>query len=100
MTQVTTIATASGNVTIDGELFQGYINESFDYLDKIAEATELFKEVVETVAETTGLKKPLVSKYLKARHAAATKVAKDLGELFTALDEATVGATGSEQTEE
>jgi hypothetical protein len=96
MTQITTIETKTGNVTINAALFQGYIEEAFDHLDAAAEAQELFKEVVETVAETTGLKKAIVSKYLKARHAAATKQTKELGELFTALDDATIGATGDE----
>jgi type VI protein secretion system component VasK len=95
MTQITTISTAAGDVTINSDLFQGYVNEAFDHLDAVAEATELFNEVVETVAETTKLKKPLVKKYLKARHEAKTKATKELGELFTALDEATSGATGS-----
>jgi hypothetical protein len=94
MTKVTTIETKAGNVTINAELFQGYINEAFDHLDAVAEADELFNEVVETVAETTGMKKPLVKKYLKARHKAQTKATKELGELFTALDNATVGAEG------
>jgi predicted solute-binding protein len=92
MTKVTTIATKTGNVNINAALFQGYIDEAFDHLEAAAAAVEKFKEVVETVSETTGLKKPVVSKYLKARYETKTKDAKELGELYTALDNATVGA--------
>jgi predicted solute-binding protein len=87
----TTIATKDGTVKIDSALFQGYTDEAFEYLEAIADAQTKFKEVVETVAETTGLKKPIVAKYLKARFEQKTKDAKDLGNLYSALD-AAVGA--------
>jgi hypothetical protein len=87
----TTIATKDGNVTIDAALFQAYTEEAFEYLETIVEATDHFKELVETVEETTGLKKATVAKYLKARHAEKTKETKELGNLFAALDDA-VGA--------
>lgn len=87
MTQhVTTIETTDGTATINQELFQGYLKEAYEYLTEIANATELFKEVVETVAENTGLKKNKVSKYIKQRFEAKTKETKELGELFQNLD--------------
>lgn len=87
----TTIATKDGTVKIDSALFQGYTDEAFEYLKEIATQAENFKSVVETVAETTGLKKAFVSKYLKARFEEKTKDAKDLGNLYEAIDKA-VGA--------
>lgn len=90
MTQhITTLQTSDGTVTINAELFQEYLKEAFEHLTAIEEATEQFKEVVETVAATTGLKKPKVSKYLKERYEAKTKKTRELGDLFTSLDEAT-----------
>lgn len=88
MTQhVTTIDTSDGTATIDQELFQGYLKEAYEHLTAIEEATEMFKEVVETVAENTGIKKNKVSKYLKQRFEAKTKETKELGELFQNLDD-------------
>ena len=84
--QITTISTSNGTVTINSELFQGYLEEAFDHLGTIEEAQGFFKEVVETVAENTKLEKKVVSKYLKQRHAAKTKETKELGELFQNLD--------------
>lgn len=100
MTNTTTISisTINGPVTINAELFQNYVNEAFEYLDeieelkgKLKEQKDLLKEVVETVAETTKLDKKVVAKYFTARHEESTKATKELGELFSALDEATVG---------
>ena len=89
MTNVTTIETKAGKVTIKEELFKGYVNESFEYLQAIAHNQTLLKELVETVAETTGMKKGVVSKYLKQRFEDKTNETKDLGNLFEQLDEAT-----------
>lgn len=89
MTNVVSIDTKDGKATINGELFQGYLDEAYGYLDKIAEEEEKFKEVIETVAETTGLKPAIVKKYIKARYEAKTKATKELGEIFTAIDNAT-----------
>jgi predicted solute-binding protein len=91
MNNVTTIEFDGKNVQIDQKLFQGYLKEAFEHLGAIEEADQLFKEVVETVAETTGLKKAKVSKYLKERHAAKTKATRELGQLFEALDDVVEG---------
>lgn len=87
MSNVVTLDFEGKNVKIDQDLFQGYLKEAFEHLGVIEEADGLFKEVVETVAETTGLKKARVSKYFKERFAAKTKATKELGELFGKLDE-------------
>lgn len=75
-------------VEIDGELFKGYRQEAFEHLDNKSEAEARFKEVVETVAETTGLKKGVVSKFLKTSYDAKLKELKDQAELFGAIEEA------------
>jgi transcription termination factor NusB len=87
MSHITTINFEGTNVTIDQELFQNYMKESFEHLGAMEEADQMFKEVVETVAENTGLKKAKISKYLKERFAAKTKATKELGVLFEKLDE-------------
>lgn len=87
MTQVTTIETSEGVAKIDADLFQGYLKEAFEHLDDVKEVQKSYKEVVETVAETTGLKKATVNKYFKQRHKAETAKTKALGELFSMLDE-------------
>jgi ClpP class serine protease len=88
---ITTIATPTGTYNIDAALFNGYTKEAFEHLTNAAEAITLFKEVVETVAENTGMSKAQASKYLKARHEAKTKEVRELGDLFTALDKAVEG---------
>ena len=88
MANITTIELTDGVATINDELFKGYMKEAFEHLTSKQEAEELFKEVVETVAETTGIKGAKVSKYLKERYKAETKKTTELGELFRTLDEA------------
>lgn len=88
MANVVTIETKNGQVTINSELLTGYIQEAFEHLTVKSEAEAMFKEVVETVAETTSLPKGVVSKYFKARFEEKTKDTKELGELFGKLDEA------------
>jgi predicted solute-binding protein len=91
MANVIHIEVAGKQVEIDAELFKGYRQEAFEHLDNKNEADAQFKEVVETVAETTGLKKGIVSKYLKDSHAAKTKALKDTAEVYGVLDDAIAG---------
>lgn len=91
MSNIVTLDTSEGTATVDQELFQGYLKEAFEHLGAMEEAESLFKEVVETVAETTKLKKSHVSKYMKERFAASTKKTKELGTLFSKLDEVVEG---------
>lgn len=86
-TNITTIQTADGTAKIDSKLFIGYNQEALEILEKISELQKDFKEVVETVAENTGLKKPKVSKYFKERFKDSTKQTTQVGELFAKLDE-------------
>lgn len=87
MTQHTTsINTENGTATIDTKVFTAYTKESHDLLEQISELNKDFKELCETIAETTKLEKTVVSKYLKARHKESTKDAKALGDVFDVLD--------------
>lgn len=88
MSNVTTIEFDGKNVQIDQELFQGYIKEAFEHLGVMEEADQLFKGVVETVSETSGLAKAKVAKYFKESFTAKTKATRELGQLFEALDDA------------
>lgn len=85
--KISTIDTSEGTITINSELFTGYYQEALSVLDAIAESTKDFNEIVETVAENTGMKKAKVAKYFKERFAEKTKATKEIGELFGTLDE-------------
>lgn len=87
MTQVTTIDFAEGAIKIDAKLFAGYNSEALDVLDKISELKKDFAEIVETVAENTGMKKAKVAKYFNERFTDKTKATAQLGELFAQIDE-------------
>lgn len=75
------------NATIDSRVFTGYYQESHRILDQIRELTLDYKELVETIAETTKLDKKVVSKYFKSKFKEQTKEAKVLGDMFEKLDE-------------
>lgn len=83
---VTSMDINGKSVTIDSRVFTGYTSESYNILEQISELGKDFKELVETVAETTKLEKKDVSKYLKARYKLSTKEPKQQAELFEALD--------------
>ena len=83
------IETPDGTSELDAELLKEYREEAFTYLEDEAEAKKAFKEAVEAQAEVLKISKKLLSKYLKASFKAKTKEARELGELFAALDEAT-----------
>lgn len=87
MTQVT-IPTADGNKDIDSALLAGYKDEAYGYFDALEEAKGNLDELLDTITETTGLKKGLVKKYLKARYDEKTEAAIAEGKTFAALDEA------------
>jgi hypothetical protein len=76
-------------VELDVELLKGYVEESFNYLRKEAEAKSEFKAAVEAQAETLGIDKKIFTKYLKSAFKDKTKEQSVLGEVFAALDEAT-----------
>lgn len=82
-----TIETSDGIATIDAKLFQGYNSEALALLSEADGIMQNFKDVVETVAETTGLKKATVSKFFKARYAEKIKEGSATAELFEQLEE-------------
>lgn len=75
-------------VTISPAVLQGYYNEASEYLGAEADAKRDFKDVIETVSETTKLPKRIVSKYFKAKYKEATAADKEIGEVFGFLDDA------------
>lgn len=91
MANVVTIEQSEGVATINDELLREYMSEAFEYLGQMEEGKQGFKDVVESVADATKLSKSKVSKYLKQRFEAKTKQTKELGELFTKLDEVLSG---------
>lgn len=89
MAKVAIANTDGSTVEVDVELFKGYQQEAFSYLEEEAAQKEKLKEVIETLAETTGLDKKVLTKYIKQKFKDATKEQTVLGEFFAALDDAT-----------
>jgi len=82
-----TLETSDGVATIDAKLFQGYNQEALDLLSEADGIMQNFKDVVETVAETTGLKKATVSKFFKQRYADKIREGAATAELFEQLED-------------
>lgn len=82
------IPTEDGVKNINPELLKGYRDEAFGYLAAETSAKESFKEVIETVSETTDIPKGILTKWFKARFKEETDKQKALAASFQALDEA------------
>lgn len=90
MSDTVVIQNIDGNsVEIDIDQFKAYQEEAFEYLKEEAEQKRSFKESVETIAETTGIDKKVLTKYFKQKFKEKTKEQSALGEIFAQLDEAT-----------
>ena len=89
MTKVTVAMPDGVSIELDADLLREYREEAFGYLKKEAVAKSEFKDAMEAQAETLGIEKSLLTKYIKACYKAKTNEAKELGELFAALDDAT-----------
>ena len=87
----TIINTSVGEVSINTELFNGYITECATHYAAIDAAKNDLKLIGSALEEATSLKASLVLKYAKAKYDDATKATKELGELFEQLDMATEG---------
>lgn len=87
MSQVTFTGPDGETVEIDANLFKESREEAFGYLKEEAKQKREFKEVVDTLAEVTGLKKGYISKYFKTSYKKETETAKLLGDSFASLDE-------------
>lgn len=82
------IPTPDGVKNIHPDVLKGYKDEAFGYLKDETEAKAGFKEVLETIEETSGIPKAVMSKWLKARYKDETDKAKELATTFQALDDA------------
>lgn len=82
------INTEDGTKNVDPELLAEYKDEAFEHLLAIKKATTLFKETVETLSETTGIPKNVLSKWLKTRFKDKVKAMKAETETIEALDAA------------
>lgn len=76
-------------IEVDAKLLRAQITEANGYYGEIDKQKDLLKDLIETIAEQTGLTKGFVSKYLKARYDTKTEEASLAGKAFQALDEAT-----------
>lgn len=86
MTKQTIVGPDGEQVEIDAALFKASVEEAFEYLREIDNHKESLKEAIGTLAETTGLTKGYVSKYIKASYKSETEAAKLLGDSFASLD--------------
>lgn len=82
------IETEDGTKNVDPKLLAEYKTEAFEHLTSIKKATTLFKETVEALSETTGIKKNILSKWLKTRFKEKVKAMKAETETIEALDAA------------
>lgn len=82
------IPTPDGVKNIHPDVLKGYKAEAFEYLGDEVSAKTGFKDVLETIEETSGIPKAIMSKWLKARFKDETEKAKELATTFQALDDA------------
>lgn len=94
------IPTAEGVKNVDPELLKKYKDEGFEYLHNVEHNNTLFKELVETVSETTGIAKGDINKWLKARYKDKVKAQKQLSETMLALDAAVEGNKTDNESED
>lgn len=80
------IPTEDGVKNVHPDLLKGWRQDAFEQLRKADGVKEELKLLAETVEETTGIKKGVISKWFKAQYKAETKKTKSLGETFEALD--------------
>jgi predicted solute-binding protein len=87
MATTVSLDTVEGNVTLNSDEMQAFTRRSTQILSEVEALNEDFKVLVQEMADATKLKKPKVSKYLKQRYTYKTKETKQLGELFSTLDD-------------
>lgn len=88
---ITNIDVNGNTITIDSGLFMQQSAIAHKILADIEELTLDFKDLVEGIADATGMEKKHVGKYFKAKYKAATKAPKIEGDLFEALDNISEG---------
>lgn len=77
-------------VEFDAALFREYQEECFGYLREMDEQKQNLKAALETLIETTGIDKKVLTKYIKESYKAKSKETIALGEAFAAINEAIV----------
>lgn len=82
------INTEDGVKNVNPELLAEYKENAFEFLTAIKKATIRFKEEVETISDSTGIKKNIISKWLKTRFKEKVKAMKAEAETIEALDAA------------
>lgn len=82
------IPTPDGVKNIHPDMLKQYRVEAYDYLKVITEQQANFKDLMATVEEVVGIKKAVISKWMKARFKEETKKTAELAATFAALDEA------------
>jgi hypothetical protein len=85
------IPTTDGVKNVDPELLKKYKDEAFDYLHNVEHNNTLFKELVDTISETTDIPKKDIRGWLKARYADKVKALKQQSLTMEALDAAVEG---------
>lgn len=87
MATTVSIDTTEGSATINSDSFGDYNRRAIAVLSEIAALQEDFKVIVQEASDNTKLKKAKVAKFFKSRFDAKTKDVKQLGDLFTTLDD-------------
>lgn len=82
------IPTADGVKNIHPDVLKGLRDEAFEYLEKETQAKADLKDLFGEAEQKLGIKKSLISKWIKAQYKAKTEETKAVGKTFEALDEA------------
>lgn len=82
------IPTEDGVKNVDSEMLTQYKNEAMGYLLEEDNQKGRFKGVVKTMSEVMDIKKPVISKWLKARFAEKMKALSQEADTMEALDAA------------
>lgn len=80
------IPTAEGVKNVNPELLKSWKDEAFTYLKAEAVEKAKFKDLVKTIADSTGIKKGIISKWLKARYEDKIKDLSQVTETLEALN--------------
>jgi hypothetical protein len=83
---------------LDAELFRQYKDQAFEALEAQRKAKKELKDTVDVVAEVTGLKKGLVSKFFKSLYELKMDAAREEVESLEALKAVVTGQ--AEEVEE
>lgn len=73
---------------VDGVLLGQYYSEAAEYMSELDNHKEGLKETIDAASEVLGIKKGILSKFFKARHADTIKKGSDLAKTLNALEEA------------